>query len=121
MCVCRIIQMIFLPLQVAGTISSPTSPPLDVSLYQSANASQPLSLHHQVQLLQQQLEQQNQQTQIAISQVNLLKNQLATETAARIEAQVSMELCVCVCVCVCVYGNCIDGQKVVMMMMMMIK
>lgn len=48
----------------------------------------PLSLHHQLQLQRQQLEQQLQQTQVALSHVHLLKDQLAAETAARIEAQV---------------------------------
>ncbi|XP_030063053.1 carboxyl-terminal PDZ ligand of neuronal nitric oxide synthase protein [Microcaecilia unicolor] len=47
----------------------------------------PLSLHHQVQLLQQQLQQQQQQTQVSAAQVHLLKDQLAAEAAARLEAQ----------------------------------
>ncbi|XP_078417879.1 carboxyl-terminal PDZ ligand of neuronal nitric oxide synthase protein isoform X3 [Cetorhinus maximus] len=47
----------------------------------------PLSVHHQIQLLQQQLQQQQQQTQVAVAQVHLLKEQLAAEAAARIEAQ----------------------------------
>uniref|UniRef100_UPI00398E6D3E carboxyl-terminal PDZ ligand of neuronal nitric oxide synthase protein isoform X2 n=1 Tax=Pristiophorus japonicus TaxID=55135 RepID=UPI00398E6D3E len=47
----------------------------------------PLSVHHQLQLLQQQLQQQQQQTQVAVAQVHLLKDQLAAEAAARIEAQ----------------------------------
>uniref|UniRef100_A0A670IC51 Carboxyl-terminal PDZ ligand of neuronal nitric oxide synthase protein n=1 Tax=Podarcis muralis TaxID=64176 RepID=A0A670IC51_PODMU len=47
----------------------------------------PLSAHHQRQLLQQLLQQQTQQTQVAVSQVHLLKDQLATEAAARLEAQ----------------------------------
>ncbi|XP_062919906.1 carboxyl-terminal PDZ ligand of neuronal nitric oxide synthase protein isoform X4 [Mobula hypostoma] len=47
----------------------------------------PLSVHHQIQLLQQQLQQQQQQSQVAIAQVHLLKDQLAAEAAARIEAQ----------------------------------
>ncbi|XP_007893846.2 carboxyl-terminal PDZ ligand of neuronal nitric oxide synthase protein isoform X1 [Callorhinchus milii] len=47
----------------------------------------PLSVHHQIQLLQQQLQQQQQQTQVAVAQVHLLKDQLAAEAAARIEAQ----------------------------------
>ncbi|KAL4660120.1 carboxyl-terminal PDZ ligand of neuronal nitric oxide synthase protein-like [Arapaima gigas] len=47
----------------------------------------PISMHHQIQLLQQQLVQQQQQTQVAVAQVRLLKDQLAAEAAARIEAQ----------------------------------
>ncbi|XP_048832515.1 carboxyl-terminal PDZ ligand of neuronal nitric oxide synthase protein isoform X2 [Brienomyrus brachyistius] len=52
-----------------------------------APADAPLSRHHQVQLLQQQLHQQQQQTQVAVAQVHLLKDQLSAEAAARIEAQ----------------------------------
>ncbi|EFX83302.1 hypothetical protein DAPPUDRAFT_100564 [Daphnia pulex] len=47
----------------------------------------PLALQHEVLLLKQQVEQQQQQTQAAIAQVKLLKDQLAAETAARMEAQ----------------------------------
>ncbi|GFS19279.1 carboxyl-terminal PDZ ligand of neuronal nitric oxide synthase protein-like [Elysia marginata] len=47
----------------------------------------PLSQHHQMQLLRQQLEQEQHQTQVAVAQVHLLKDQLSAETAARIEAQ----------------------------------
>ncbi|XP_051552522.1 carboxyl-terminal PDZ ligand of neuronal nitric oxide synthase protein-like [Myxocyprinus asiaticus] len=47
----------------------------------------PLATQHHLQLLQQQLLQQQQQTQIAVAQVQLLKDQLAAETAARMEAQ----------------------------------
>lgn len=47
----------------------------------------PLSSQHQVQLLQQLLQQQTQQTQVAVAQVHLLKDQLAAEAAARLEAQ----------------------------------
>ncbi|KAJ8270281.1 hypothetical protein GJAV_G00112490 [Gymnothorax javanicus] len=47
----------------------------------------PLSRHHQIQLLQQQLQQQQQQTQVAVAQVQLLKDQLSAEAAARLEAQ----------------------------------
>ena len=48
----------------------------------------PLALHHEVLLLKQQVEMQQQQTQAAIAQVKLLQDQLAAETAARMEAQV---------------------------------
>ncbi|XP_078499911.1 carboxyl-terminal PDZ ligand of neuronal nitric oxide synthase protein isoform X2 [Lissotriton helveticus] len=57
----------------------PASSPLPVGT--------PLSTHHQIQLLQQQLQQQQQQTQVAVAQVHLLKDQLAAEAAARLEAQ----------------------------------
>ncbi|KAI5127354.1 Carboxyl-Terminal Pdz Ligand Of Neuronal Nitric Oxide Synthase Protein [Manis pentadactyla] len=50
-------------------------------------AGTPLSTHHQLQLLQQLLQQQTQQTQVAVAQVHLLKDQLAAEAAARLEAQ----------------------------------
>uniref|UniRef100_A0A8C1R0I1 Carboxyl-terminal PDZ ligand of neuronal nitric oxide synthase protein n=1 Tax=Cyprinus carpio TaxID=7962 RepID=A0A8C1R0I1_CYPCA len=56
--------------------SSPCSPTLT-----------PLATQHHLQLLQQQLLQQQQQTQIAVAQVQLLKDQLGAETAARMEAQ----------------------------------
>ncbi|XP_041368540.1 carboxyl-terminal PDZ ligand of neuronal nitric oxide synthase protein-like isoform X2 [Gigantopelta aegis] len=68
------------------TISSPLGSPVILGDY--AQESQlPLSAHHQMQLLRQQLEQQQHQTQVAIAQVHLLKDQLSAETAARIEAQ----------------------------------
>lgn len=44
-------------------------------------------LHHEVQLLREQIEQQVQQTQAAMAQANLLRDQLAAEKAARMEAQ----------------------------------
>uniref|UniRef100_A0A8C2ZKC3 Carboxyl-terminal PDZ ligand of neuronal nitric oxide synthase protein n=1 Tax=Cyclopterus lumpus TaxID=8103 RepID=A0A8C2ZKC3_CYCLU len=47
----------------------------------------PLASHHYLQLLQQQLQQQQQHTQVAVAQVQLLKDQMAAETAARMEAQ----------------------------------
>ncbi|KAF7644492.1 hypothetical protein LDENG_00221220 [Lucifuga dentata] len=47
----------------------------------------PLASQHYLQLLQQQLQQQQQQTQVAVAQVQLLKDQMAAETAARMEAQ----------------------------------
>ncbi|XP_077986687.1 carboxyl-terminal PDZ ligand of neuronal nitric oxide synthase protein-like isoform X1 [Glandiceps talaboti] len=68
------------------TLSSPlTAPPLMSPEAEIQGSS--LSMYHQRQLLQQQLQQQQQQTQVAIAQVHLLKDQLAAETAARIEAQ----------------------------------
>ncbi|XP_067825852.1 uncharacterized protein si:dkey-34e4.1 isoform X2 [Heptranchias perlo] len=47
----------------------------------------PLASQHHMQLLQHQLVQQQQQTQVVVAQVHLLKDQLSAETAARIEAQ----------------------------------
>ncbi|XP_064648878.1 capon-like protein isoform X3 [Lineus longissimus] len=72
---------------VGGTISSPLGSPHLVGDIMPTNTTAPLSTHHQMQLLRQQLEQQQQQTQVSIAQVHLLKDQLAAETAARIEAQ----------------------------------
>ncbi|XP_023932421.1 carboxyl-terminal PDZ ligand of neuronal nitric oxide synthase protein-like [Lingula anatina] len=71
-----------------GTFSPPLGSPVQLlgDGYQTSG-QMPLSSHHQVQLLRQQLEQQQQQTQVAIAQVHLLKDQLAAEAAARIEAQ----------------------------------
>ncbi|KFQ93046.1 Carboxyl-terminal PDZ ligand of neuronal nitric oxide synthase protein, partial [Nipponia nippon] len=60
--------------------ASPSSPCSSASIT-------PLASQHCLQLLQQQLLQQQQQTQVAVAQVQLLKDQLAAETAARIEAQ----------------------------------
>ncbi|KAM4695659.1 carboxyl-terminal PDZ ligand of neuronal nitric oxide synthase protein-like [Rhinophrynus dorsalis] len=53
----------------------------------SISALTPLASQHRLQLLQHQLLQQQQQTQVAVAQVQLLKDQLAAETAARIESQ----------------------------------
>ncbi|CAN0352289.1 unnamed protein product [Lampetra fluviatilis] len=47
----------------------------------------PLSARHHIQLLQQQLGQQEQQTHVAVAQVRLLKEQLSAEVSARVEAQ----------------------------------
>ncbi|XP_068105118.1 carboxyl-terminal PDZ ligand of neuronal nitric oxide synthase protein-like [Hyperolius riggenbachi] len=47
----------------------------------------PLASQHRLQLLQHELLQQQQQTQVAVAQVQLLKDQLAAESAARIESQ----------------------------------
>ncbi|CAL1567760.1 unnamed protein product [Knipowitschia caucasica] len=56
--------------------SSPCSPALT-----------PLASQHYLQLIQQQLQQQQQHTQVAVAQVQLLKDQMAAETAARLEAE----------------------------------
>ncbi|CAG0906632.1 unnamed protein product, partial [Cyprideis torosa] len=47
----------------------------------------PLSAHHEAQLLREQLEAQLQQTQAAVAQNHLLKEQLSAESSARMEAQ----------------------------------
>ncbi|NWI09561.1 CAPON protein, partial [Crypturellus soui] len=72
----------FCSLYPAGSqqLLSPSSPCSSASIT-------PLASQHCLQLLQQQLLQQQQQTQVAVAQVQLLKDQLAAETAARIEAQ----------------------------------
>lgn len=67
-----------------GTLLPP--PPLS-SQAPGVGVGTPLSSQHQVQLLQQLLQQQTQQTQVAVAQVHLLKDQLAAEAAARLEAQ----------------------------------
>ncbi|XP_012942940.1 myosin-G heavy chain [Aplysia californica] len=70
-------------LKLSSPLSSPGQP-----RDSAENSDQlPLSHHHQMQLVRQQLEQQQHQTQVAIAQVHLLKDQLSAETAARIEAQ----------------------------------
>ncbi|XP_007442477.2 carboxyl-terminal PDZ ligand of neuronal nitric oxide synthase protein-like [Python bivittatus] len=63
--------------QPLGSTGSPGS---------SASAT-PLASQHCLQLLQHQLFQQQQQTQVAIAQVQLLEDQLSAETTARVEAQ----------------------------------
>ncbi|XP_067661699.1 carboxyl-terminal PDZ ligand of neuronal nitric oxide synthase protein-like [Haliotis asinina] len=68
------------------TITSPLGSPVMLGEY-APESQLPLSSHHQMQLIRQQLEQQQHQTQVAIAQVHLLKDQLSAETAARIEAQ----------------------------------
>ncbi|XP_015222411.1 carboxyl-terminal PDZ ligand of neuronal nitric oxide synthase protein isoform X2 [Lepisosteus oculatus] len=61
------------------TVMSPSS--------KSSPKLTPLASQHQLQLLQHQLHQQQQQTQVAVAQVQLLRDQLSAETTARIEAQ----------------------------------
>ncbi|XP_077140993.1 carboxyl-terminal PDZ ligand of neuronal nitric oxide synthase protein-like isoform X3 [Ranitomeya variabilis] len=57
------------------------------SPFNSLSALTPLASQHRLQLLHHQLLQQQQQTQVAVAQAQLLKDQLAAETTARIEAQ----------------------------------
>ncbi|XP_061071870.1 carboxyl-terminal PDZ ligand of neuronal nitric oxide synthase protein isoform X1 [Conger conger] len=64
---------------VSRSSRSPVSP--------CSPALTPLAAQHHLQLLQHQLHQQQQQTQVAVAQVQLLKDQMSAETAARIEAQ----------------------------------
>lgn len=52
-----------------------------------SQALTPLASQHYLQLLQQQLQQQQQHTQVAVAQVQLLKDQMAAESTARMEAQ----------------------------------
>lgn len=47
------------------------------------------SLKHEIQLLRERLDQQSQQTRAAVAHARLLQDQLAAETAARVEAQVN--------------------------------
>ncbi|MCI4394516.1 hypothetical protein PGIGA_G00169710 [Pangasianodon gigas] len=61
-------------------------PPLSPSSPHSLSLT-PLADQHHLQLLQQQVLQQQQQAQVAVAQVQLLKDQIAAETAARMEAQ----------------------------------
>ncbi|KAK3557583.1 hypothetical protein QTP70_030513, partial [Hemibagrus guttatus] len=84
----RVLQVPFGKLQLCDDASILlASPKMMLPSCSELAASTPLSMHHQLQLLQQQLSQQQQQTQVAVAQVHLLKDQLSAEAAARIEAQ----------------------------------
>ncbi|KAM9793414.1 carboxyl-terminal PDZ ligand of neuronal nitric oxide synthase protein isoform 1-T1 [Syngnathus typhle] len=65
-------------LTVTSVAATPGSP---------GSAAGSLTSRHYLQLLQQQLQQQQQHTQAAVAQVQLLKDQMAAESAARMEAQ----------------------------------
>ncbi|XP_053229396.1 carboxyl-terminal PDZ ligand of neuronal nitric oxide synthase protein-like isoform X1 [Podarcis raffonei] len=72
-----------------GSLRPSTAQPLGSPASPSSSASvTPLASQHCLQLLQHQLLQQQQQTQVAAAQVQLLKDQLSAETTARVEAQV---------------------------------
>ncbi|XP_043109193.1 carboxyl-terminal PDZ ligand of neuronal nitric oxide synthase protein isoform X1 [Puntigrus tetrazona] len=58
---------------------------------ESSPLSSPLSVSHQVQLLQRELQQQEQRSQAASAQVVLLQQQLSVETSARTEAQARVQ------------------------------
>ncbi|XP_008468937.1 carboxyl-terminal PDZ ligand of neuronal nitric oxide synthase protein-like [Diaphorina citri] len=65
------------------------SPPLSDHKPHGEGGMSTLSTHHELQLMREQLDQQAQQTQAALSQVHLLREQLQVESNARIEAQVT--------------------------------
>lgn len=56
----------------------------NTTLFSSGSA---LTAQHEIQLLKESLDQQNQQTQAAVAQLQLLREQLAAEQGARVEAQ----------------------------------
>ncbi|CAM1328625.1 NOS1AP (predicted) [Pycnogonum litorale] len=66
--------------------SSPLNDTISVTM-DSFPVGTPLGVAHELQLTRQKLEQQQQQTQIAVAQVNLLRDQLQAECNARIESQ----------------------------------
>ncbi|WAR31751.1 CAPON-like protein [Mya arenaria] len=68
------------------TITSPINSPALID-DDVMDPDHPITSRHQTQLLRQQVEHHQQQTQVAVAQVQLLKEQLAAETAARIESQ----------------------------------
>ncbi|KAM9324254.1 carboxyl-terminal PDZ ligand of neuronal nitric oxide synthase protein-like [Gastrophryne carolinensis] len=70
-----------------STYSSLSQKGVTPSCTSSISVLTPLTAQHRLQLLQHQLLQQQQQTQVAVAQVQLLKDQLAAEMAARMESQ----------------------------------
>ncbi|GIY84684.1 uncharacterized protein CDAR_54301 [Caerostris darwini] len=62
--------------------NSSSIPPLELT-----EEKHPSNAHHQIQLLRYQLDQQSQQTQLALHQVQLLTDQVEAESAARRKAQ----------------------------------
>ncbi|XP_034292076.1 carboxyl-terminal PDZ ligand of neuronal nitric oxide synthase protein-like [Pantherophis guttatus] len=71
-----------------GGLRPSSAQPLGSTGSPSSSASTtPLASQHCLQLLQHQLLQQQQQTQVAVAQVQLLEDQLSAETTARVEAQ----------------------------------
>ncbi|XP_051557525.1 carboxyl-terminal PDZ ligand of neuronal nitric oxide synthase protein [Myxocyprinus asiaticus] len=65
--------------------------PVLVSSRLASPLSSPLTVSHQVQLLQRQLQQQEQRSQAASAQVALLQQQLSVESSARMEAQARVQ------------------------------
>ncbi|OXU25351.1 hypothetical protein TSAR_010632 [Trichomalopsis sarcophagae] len=74
----------------APTSTCPASPlrqsPLGIADHQLMNGEL-TALKHEIQLLRERLDQQSQQTRAAVAHARLLQDQLAAETAARVEAQ----------------------------------
>ncbi|XP_058805223.1 carboxyl-terminal PDZ ligand of neuronal nitric oxide synthase protein-like isoform X2 [Phymastichus coffea] len=77
-------------LTTATTTTCPASPvrhsPLGNAL-PDQQAMELTALKHEIQLLRERLDQQSQQTRAAVAHARLLQDQLAAETAARVEAQ----------------------------------
>jgi carboxyl-terminal PDZ ligand of neuronal nitric oxide synthase protein len=57
-------------------------------VYPGISSSSSMAAVHEAHLLREKLDQQQQQTHAALAQINLLRDQLAAESTARIEAQV---------------------------------
>jgi hypothetical protein len=72
-------------------LKSPTTteiPP--INLFQSHSSSE-FTLKHQMQFMQEQLQQMQNESELAFNQIKLIKEQLNIEIAARIDAQVSLQ------------------------------